>query len=247
MSTAEPAPSAPVTDSRSSFRTKPLIGLMVALLAGVTAWSVLQVTSPVFRIADELTELPMPLPVDKSLELDAAMYLVSRQNAAYSLGIIGALLGLLLAVSESVARGSVATALPKGLFAGALAGLAGMAAGWMGAPTRDLLAASVAWSPLARTIVLQLSVLGLVAVGVGLGIGLPYARPRFLWHCLLGAVLAATLTAIIYPAVVGYCLPIVDTELVVPGNRGGQLPWALLFTGLTGLVLSGLGQHRPTG
>jgi hypothetical protein len=245
LRSAEPTPNVPETSNLTKLQTRPLAGLLVALLAGLAAWGVLQVTLPVFRIPDELALLPTPAPIEKLLELDAAMGVASRQNAAYALGIAGALMGVFLAAAESVSRGRVLTSIPKGLFAGLLAGLAGVAAGWLGSPTRDALMPVTDWSPMAKTIVLQMVVLGLVALGVGLGISLPYARFRLLVHCLLGAVLAAALAAIIYPPVMGYLRPIADTELVVPGSRGGLLPWLLLFTGLTGLVLTGLGRRRP--
>jgi hypothetical protein len=81
MSTAETAPSAAEAGPLHSLQTKPLMGLLMALLAGVAAWAVLQATLPVFRIPEEMTELPTPVPVDKMLEVDEATHRPDRTGA----------------------------------------------------------------------------------------------------------------------------------------------------------------------
>ncbi|MCY2992600.1 MAG: hypothetical protein NTY19_32670 [Planctomycetota bacterium] len=228
----------------AQLQTAALAGAAVALLAGLATWGMLQATGPVFAIPPELANLPTPAPSDKLAELDRALAIASRNNATYALGLLGLLLGAFLATAEAVSRRTVRTAIPKGLLAGVTGGLAGAVAGFVGSQAFGYLLYFPHLSPLGKTIVIQIGALGLLGSGVGLGLGLPYARPRLLANCILGAVLGGTLAAVIYPAVVGYLLPVADTEMVVPGVRGGQLPWVLLTAGLIGLVATGLGKPR---
>jgi hypothetical protein len=184
--------------------------------------------------------------VDKMQELVEASDMASRCNAAYAVGMVGLLLGLLLAVTEAIGRGRAMTALPKGILAGLFGGAAGAAGGLAGWYLLYALLPSSHWSPLAKTIVVQGVTLGLLGLGVGLGLALPYRRWRLLLNAALGSVLGAALAAFIYPAATGYFLPQANTEMVVPGCRGGLLPWLLLSTGLIGLVATGLGKPRTT-
>jgi hypothetical protein len=249
-SVQNPAPEIPTSGvesgSPASLQTAAWFGLATALLAGLATWGILQATGPVFVIPEEFAHLPAPAPADKLLELDQAMTIANRSNATLALGLFGLLLGALLATAEAASRHRAGTAILKGLLAGVVAGLAGAVGGFAGSEAFTQTVQVTDWSPLAKTIAIQVGVLGLLGFGVGVGVGLPYAKGRLPIHGIVGAVLGGVLAGIIYPAVVGYLLPTVDTEMLVPGNRGGRLPWLLLTAGLIGLVATGLGKSRRT-
>lgn len=228
----------------ANLQTAALVGAAVALLAALATWGILRATYPVFEVPEELAHLPTPAPPGKLAELDEALTIASRKNATYALGLLGLLLGASLAAAEAVSRQTTRTAIPKGLVAGVTGGLAGAFAGFVGSKAFAYLPYFPHLSPLGTTIAIQIGALGLLGLGIGLGLGLPYARPRLLVNCIVGTVLGGVLAAVIYPAVVGYLLPVADTERIVPGSRGGQLPWLLLTAGLIGLVATGLGKPR---
>jgi hypothetical protein len=218
----------------------PGASLVIALLAGVAVWAVLNSIMPVFLLPERLAGLSGNLPEAQLQELKAAAALARQRNTMVALGAMASVLALTLAAAELFFRRQPVRAVFGGLLAGLIGGGVGVGAAVLG----DLLMTSVKLeNPLAKTMILQLSMLGLVGLGVGIAIAIPILRPRLLATCVSGGLLGGVLAAFLFPILVSF-LPRVNTEQLVPDGKG-LLLWIALAFGLIGGVMAGLGKEKP--
>lgn len=233
-----------VPPAAQQFRCSPWVGAVVALLGGLLTWAVLERLLPVFQMPPELSQLQPPVPVEKMLEVDRAMARAARGNAVVAMAVLGFVLGGFLATAETFARRRWLAAVWTVPLAGIVAGLCGAGAGLLGAAVLEGLQSVTGVSPLAKTTASQAALLGLFGLGLGAGVGLPYANPRLLLNSVLGGVLSGGLLALIYPAGVGYLLPIAQTERLFPDAGLSRLIWLAAIGALSGTTLTGLGRRR---
>ncbi|MCU0871217.1 MAG: hypothetical protein MUE50_02635 [Pirellulaceae bacterium] len=237
-----PTPPTPATAvAPSCLRCGPLTGCAVALLAGLLTWGILQVGFPVFNIPKELRDLPSPQPPELAAKAAQASVVAARWNATLLLAILGLSVAGSLAVAESLLRGTAGSAWWRGLLSGVLAGLCGAVAGLSASLLLKSPQAMGGMSPLARTISVQCMGLGLLGLGIGLGVG-STGPWRLLLNAALGGALAGLLVGFLYPTGMGYLLPNVQTEHVVPIDRTSQLIWLVAVSLLIALVITGLGK-----
>jgi hypothetical protein len=222
----------------------PWTGIFSALLGGAVVWWLVQAYDPVFGLPEEMSQLNMYSPAEKLRERDAAQKVADLHNAMAALGLFGMLVGGALALGEGVARRSLKTALAGtvlcasvGALFGSLAGLLGHFAYLYYLPVQDV-------SDLAKTIRVQVVMLGVLGGGAGLGLGMLGASRRSVLTCLPAGVLGGVLAGMLYPFLTANFLPVAFTELVIPRGAGNRLLWIGLTAGLLGLTIPGLSLRR---
>jgi hypothetical protein len=228
----------------SQLQCGPLLGCTAALLGGLLTWAVLQAVLPVFTLPEELANLPSPVPAEKAVELDLAMARINRYHAILAVAILGLAVGGLLAAAESYSRGSWRRVVGTGLPGGAIAGLFGAGAALAGSLVLEAPQALAGWSPLAKTVVVQAVTFAGLGLGIGVGLAVPRGNLRLTANSAIGGTLGGLLAALIYPSLVGYLLPITQTERVMPRDALSRLIWLAMASLLIGIILTGLGRRN---
>jgi hypothetical protein len=210
-------------------------------LAGLLTWGVLQAVFPVFKLPEELANLPTPSPPEKAAEQALAQAVADRYNAILTLAVLGAAAAGFLSAAEAVARHRPLSAFWRGPLGSTVGGVIGAAAGLIGDGVLAACQSTPALTPLGNTIAVQCTELGVLGLGIGAGVGVAVGSFRLSLHLALGGVLGGVLTGIAYPAIVGYLLPNVQTEHVVPIESNSQLIWLVAASLLMALIMAGLG------
>lgn len=231
--------------SQAPWRSGPVKGLALGLLGGGIAWAFLYVSYPVFLIPEELRNLPSPAPVEDLARHSAAVIVANCYNAMFAVGLVGAVVGAVLAVGEGIARRSLGKALAISLACAVIGAASGCLAGWFGhlilqacRPLEDL-------TPLARTIRVQGVMQATVGAGIGIGLGaLVGCRLKTTITCLVAGIMAGVMTGMLYPFLTAMLMPGANTESLVPKQMGSQFLWMGLSTGLLGLMIYGVASQR---
>ena len=233
-------------DRANELATGPLVGLLIALLAGAFCWVLLETIFPVFVISERLANLPTPAPVEDLAELEMANRQAARRNAILFLGILGAVVGGSLAVGEGVLRRSGRIVLTAVLIGTAVAAVFGGLAGLNGHMAFDFHRPIEGLSPLAKTIRTQAAMLATFGLGIGMAVGMVSGRGRIALTCIVGGLLAGVLAGIVYPMLTAICFPGLATESVVPSQAIGRVVWIAVLTGLAGLIIPGVTRQRKS-
>jgi hypothetical protein len=220
----------------------PLVGLILALLAGLTVWGALELIMPVFQLSERLQGLSGNVPEAQQQELFAALKVNAERNAVLSLVLLASTVALVLSVTELLHRRAGLRVAWGGVLAGVIAGVVALGAGAIAIELHEAL--RLEGNRLGKTLVVQGVMLGLTGLGIGLAIAAPLFRPRLLLTCLAGCLIGGLLAALIFPIAAGICLPHVNTDYLVPESGMGRLVWAVLATGLIGVAATGLGKRK---
>ncbi len=232
---------------RGYWRSGPARGLVLGLMGGGITWALLYVSYPVFLIPEELRNLPTPAPVEDLARHAAAVVEADCCNAIFAVGVLGAVVGVVLAIGEGVARGSLGKALAVAFGCAVIGAASGCLAGWFGHLVLQACRQIEGLTPLARTIRVQGVMLATVGAGIGLGIGaLLGGRLKTTLTCLVAGIMAGVMTGMLYPFLTAMLMPGVNTEVLVPKQIGSRFLWMGLSTGLLGLMIYGVaGQRIP--
>jgi hypothetical protein len=233
-----PGAAAPVGDKALVMR--PLPSLLIALLAGVVVWAVLNAIQPVFHLPEHLAALTGNVTDVQAQALRTGSAAVIQKNTTLTLAATASVLALTLAAAELLFRRQPVRAVWGGLLAGVIAGGAGVGAAALGAV---LMTSVNVETPLTKTMIIQGGMLGVIGLGVGLAIAIPIFRPRLAANCMIGGLLGGVLAAFVFPMLVSL-MPRVNTEQLVP-ERLGLLLWISLAYGLIGATMAGLGKEKP--
>lgn len=154
---------------------------------------------------------------------------VARLNAASLMALSGGLLGIGLALGDSVRRHAAKGVALAVLATGIGGGFAGAAAGWcvpwmLTLPHFHQLES--VYAP-ARDIMVQAGCWGFTGLAIGLGLTLSACRAR---RAILGGVLAGAFSALVFAfmsAVVGIIVPAGDDGGLLPDSTANRLVWLL--------------------
>jgi len=227
----------------------PISGLILSGLAAILVWGALEVMPSVFELPEHLRELSGNAPEEQQKVKRDASLVTDNKNATLSLTMSASTLGLFLTIAEVQHRRQGLRAIWRGLLAFLIAGAFAVGGGILG----GTLAASVALpeDPLARTIVVQGTMFGLVGLGVGAGVAfavmLPIFRPRLLATCLTGGMLGGLLAGLIFPFAASILLPNARTEILMPDPGMSRFLWLALASIPIALTLTGMGKEGKTG
>jgi len=221
----------------------PKLGVFAALLAALLGWGIWQAIGPVFVMPERLTDLPTPVPADLAAEQDQATAMVNRCNATLAITILAAIVGLFVTTAEAYSRRVLRSSCWKAPIAAVLAASLGAGAGLAGSFVLESPQLLGGWSPLAKTIMVQATTLGVLGLGVGIGVAVSTGKLRAIMHSATSGMLGGLLAALIYPACVAYLLPVVQTERVMPKDTLSRLIWMTMAGVLIGLVLTGMGKR----
>ncbi|MEO2033136.1 MAG: hypothetical protein ABGZ35_13725 [Planctomycetaceae bacterium] len=227
----------------------PIPGLFLSAIVTLLVWGALEVMPPVFELPEHLRELSGNAPEAQQKERMEASLAASNRNAAVSLGLLASALGLFLTIAEVKFRRQGLRAIWAGPLAILIAGVFAVGGGVLGGM---LTASSVLpEDPLARTILVQGTMFGLVGLGVGSGVGLavtlPTFRPRLLATCFAGGMLGGLLAGLVFPFAASVLLPIARTEVLMPDPGVSRLLWLALASSAIVLPLTGMGKEAETG
>ena len=228
--------------SEDGLAMSPLVGLTMALFAGLVVWGILEMIMPVFVLPEHLRDAGGNMPEELHRELFAALKVNTEQNAILSLVLLASILALVLSVTELLHRRAGLRVAWGGLLAGLLAGVVALGAVTLAIELHDAL--SLEGNRLGKTLIVQSAMLGMTGLGIGLAIAVPMFRPRLFLTCLAGCLIGGLLAALIFPISASVCLPHVNTDQLIPQPGVGRLLWAALATGLIGLAACGLGKKK---
>jgi hypothetical protein len=226
----------------------PLNAALFALAGGAIAWIVLQVCHPMFGNPAELLDTAKQgrTFAEQQSALAAAIPKANRYDAMLALAVVGALVGGGLGMAELVAHRSRK---PVIIIATVVATFIGASAGVVGGLLGDLLYVSIkpAMEPLSLsgTVQIQLVTLGVLGAGIGLGLGAATGRILAAGYCLFVGLLAGLGAGLLYPVILAFVLPGVQTQLAVPYTGSSRLLWIALIAGLLGLIVPGTATRRP--
>jgi hypothetical protein len=218
----------------------PFVSLLIALLAGGIAWTIVLAADPVFLIPEELRELPTPVPPELAVQQEAAAHKAALHNAMLILGVLGASVGGGLACGEGLVRRSSRRAAIGALVGAAAGAILGVLGAWLGQVVMSKYGLVDAGTGLDRTIRVQAAMLASLGLGVGLGLGLTSGQLRRLFSACLAGVLGGGLAALLYPIAAAVLLPNAQTESLIPGGPINRLLWIAAATGLLGLTIGGM-------
>ncbi len=222
----------------------PATGLLFGLMAAALSWLLLSAAYPVFVIPDELAVLPPTASVEQHEKATAALREADARNDVSFLGAYGVILGALLAIAEGLARRSLGRTLVAGVACVSAGAVFGSLAGGLGHYLFNYCEPLEQLSPLAKTMIVQGTMLATVGCGLGLALGVLTARVRTAITCLIGGILAGTLAGMLYPMLTAILLPGALTEIVVPVRTGSQMLWLGLASGLVGLTIPAVARGR---
>ena len=222
----------------------PLLGGISALTGGLLTWCVVLIFFPVFTLPPELADLPSPVPWELGVKQDAATAEAAKQNVTLALAIFGLFVAFLLTAAEAFRRHVFLSIWWRGILAAFVAVSIGAGAGILGATVSETLAKTTDLSPLMKTIVMQAAMLGMAGMGIGIGVGVSFGRILLVVGGAAGGALGGALAAILYPVVVGYLLPNLQTERVMPNEPMSSLMWLVIAAVMIGIVLGGLGSAK---
>lgn len=186
-----------------------------------------------------------------------ARRVASIKNAALSIGFLGALLCGLFGLVEGISRRSLIAPLAGlllGLFIGAagggLAGGAGMSLYHV--QFDDLLGDYLDRNPnidelrpILQGMLVYAAMWSIVGVAGGLSMSLLSRRPGTMLRSVTGAVIGGVLGGVLYATLEAWAFPLVRDGLVIPRGVQNGLLWALLPTGLIGLLGCWQGRVLP--
>ena len=222
----------------------PATGLLFGLVAAALFWLLLSAAYPVFMIPDELAGLPPTAPVEQLQKATAAQQEADVRNHVSVLGAYGVLLGASVAVGEGLARRSLGRILVAGAACVSAGAVFGSLAGGLGHYLFGYCEPLRQFSPLAKTMVVQGSMLATVGCGLGLALGVLTARVGTAATCLMGGILAGAMAGMLYPMLTAILLPGVLTEILVPVETASQTLWLGLASGLVGLTIPAVARGR---
>ena len=237
-----PRVSIPRRSGETALVIAPIPGLIVSLLAAFVVWSTLRIILPVFELPEHLRELSGNAPEAQQKELLEASVVNRNKNATLSLVLLASTLGLFLTVAELCLRRQRLRALWGGLLAVLIAGVVAIGGGIAGAAMFS--SSILSEYPLAKTMVVQCTMLGVMAIGVGFVVSLPILRLRLLATCVAGSLLGGLLAALVFPLMVSVLFPSMRTEVLIPDPGIGRLLWLGLAAGLIGLTITGLAKEE---
>jgi hypothetical protein len=223
----------------------PLTAAALSLLAGVIVWAMLEaVEGKLFKVPEKFAQVSGAVTQEHIDELDKITSSILRAEATLAMGIVGALAGVLLGTAESWTRISVGRAAIHAPLAAVIGGLIGATAGFTAPLFQSMVLAPASMTPMAKTIAVHAYMFGVLGLGLGLAISVPLLNPRLMLHCVLGCILGGVFAAILYAPLMGYLLPRVRTERLLPVAGAERLIWLAMATTLIGLTVAGLGIDR---
>ncbi len=224
----------------------PWPGLVSALVAGAIFFGIVQFGHPVFTVPQELIDrMPTSTPPSSAqfAEMKSAKATAGNYNMIMFIGLYGALLGGLLAMTERFCRyptemGQAGASTWSGMvFSVVVGGVVGCVAGELGHLVSEFMKTTTGLSPLVKTIIGQ----GVLWITLGAGIGVvfgAFARGGgATGRCLLHGVLAGLLGAMAYPMVIAILHPAANTSLILPKEWSSRLWWIGISAILMGLLI----------
>jgi len=236
---------------RGALVIAPWQALLLSLLAGLVVWAILESILPVFELSEELAALQGPAMAPRLAEIQQEREIANTRNTMLSLVVLAFTLALLLTAAEALLRRDLPRAVWGGLLAGIVAGAIALGAGAAGAALAKSLKLQAnpqeqtTLSPLAKSVLVQGGMLGVLGLGVGLALSLPLFRPDLCATCVLGCLLGGLVAALVFPLTASTLLPNVGTEKLMPDAGVARLLWIGLATTLIGATVAGLGKERP--
>ena len=205
------------------------------LAAAVALWLVIDKAYPFW--SDHTGEVTGRPP---DVALMSLVPIVHYQNVVALSALIGAGLGLVMALVEGVSRRSISFVISGSLSGAVLGGAIGAAAGCAAQRVEsfrfDVLI------DLARAMTVQASFLGIVGLGVGLGVTLPARKLRLLFVGATGGAVGGVLASLLYTPLAAIVFAMADTDGLVPSGILSRLVWLSMPALAIGLVLGGVGR-----
>jgi hypothetical protein len=216
-----------------------LLGLVFALLGGGITWLVLLQTYPIFLagaggVGSGMPSAPSEDFVAEQRALSAA---VDVKNALVFVTILGAAVGITMALARAMVTKSWKVAVFGAITCGLCGALLGALGSYLGYTAKGYLVTNEAIPPSVSTVIAQAVMLGLLGAGVGLGLGLTRTGGKALTVATYG-LLAGVLAGILYPILAVGILPACNIDLLVPNKSYSQLLWTALSSGLIGLLVA---------
>jgi hypothetical protein len=204
--------------------------MFLGLAAGGVAWGIVELTYPFFEVPEEYHVPNLGAPPEKLAALQRATERTNGYNAMLYMSLLGGLLaGALAAGRRSIAAAVIAV--PIALVAGCLAG-------WVGSLAHVRWLASTAATDLMPTIEVQATMLSMLGLGVGLAYGASGRSPAAIIAGAIGGLVAGGLAGMLYPVVMSFSFPSVDTAPLIPLESTSRLIWIALLTALVGVAVA---------
>jgi hypothetical protein len=215
--------------------------LVAAAIAAAASLAAIERVGEVYQVPDEIKNQGGNLSAEAQAAANAANFAALSGNATLWLGISGAILAGLLALTTGLLRRAGARSL-AGLAAGIVLGAgAGALAGYLAVSVHGSMLAAKTGNDLPEHQVMMLHGLtwGLVGLGVGLACGL--SGPRFsgkslVMTLLVGGVMGC-LGGVAFSIVAGVAAPLANSSLPIPEAGSGRMIWIGLSSVLMGLGL----------
>ncbi len=216
-----------------TWRSGPLSGLICGLLAAGAAWLIMELCLPLLGIPESAMAGRREIP-DEWVQQE----LVRR--TLFSVGVLGACLGLFLGSGEGIRRSGADIA--KGAILGGLFGAGfGVLAAWVGLQGFERLGERPDLMPI---IVATSAVLGLVTGGVGLGLGIVFGRSfRMAVTCTVAGLLSGVVAGICYTTLLSFYFPSAVTDVVLPVRWVDRAVWVAITAVFFGIILTGIARN----
>ncbi len=232
----------PAGAARASLVQNPLVGLILALVAALTVWGVIQKVHPIFRVPKEYDVPSIGMPPERFAAFRRQQDFVDRKHAMVYLGGLGLLLGTLLGIRTGLASGSWLLA----LCAAPLGALGGAAGGFGGCLVYEYVHAHIGQAQLIHMVLGQLAMATPLGLGLGLGLGLATRTIGGAAKAAFSGVVAGVLAGAIFPVALSILLPAASGDAYLPEESTSRLLWLAILAGTMGLVIPVGGSTKAT-